>query len=128
LAVVEIDGEWGYIDKTGEIVIDVQFDRAGNFSEGLAWVIIDEQLGYIDQAGNVVIEPQFDAHPRPQSFSEGLAAVQVGKWGYIDRTGEMVIEPQFDSAHDFHGLAQVEIGDKWGYIDEAGEYVWQPTR
>jgi hypothetical protein len=31
LAVVKIEDKWGYIDKTGKIVINPQFDDAGGF-------------------------------------------------------------------------------------------------
>ena len=37
---VEKDGKWGYIDKNDKVVIEPQFDDAGNFFEGLATVKI----------------------------------------------------------------------------------------
>ena len=53
--------EWGYIDKSGEYVIDPQFSDAMEFSEGLAAVLDPESelWGYIDESGSYVIEPQF---------------------------------------------------------------------
>ncbi|MBN1460634.1 MAG: WG repeat-containing protein, partial [Armatimonadetes bacterium] len=35
---VSVDGKWGYIDKTGTIRIQPQFDDARDFSDGLAAV------------------------------------------------------------------------------------------
>ena len=35
---VEKDKKWGYIDKTGRLIIPFKFDGAGDFSEGLAAV------------------------------------------------------------------------------------------
>jgi len=92
---VMVNGKWGYIDKTGKIVIDPQFDGAYNFSEGLAAVKVGDKWGYIDKTGKIVIDPQFYW---ADSFSEGLALVRVGeikpgKWGYIDNTGRYVWEP-----------------------------------
>jgi len=43
--------KWGYIDKTGKIVFEPQFDNAGYFSEGLAGVRIGKKYGYIDKTG-----------------------------------------------------------------------------
>jgi hypothetical protein len=86
----------GYIDGIGKIVIDLSFDQAFYFSQGLAPVRIGDVLtgkwGFIDKSGHFVINPQFDyAEP----FSEGLAPVSLGdvngtddqpeKWGYIAR-------------------------------------------
>ena len=67
-------GKWGYVDKGGKIVINPQFDDAGQFSDGLAWVKMDGHFGYTDNTGKLAINPQFD---RAQSFSEGLAARAV---------------------------------------------------
>ena len=84
---VKQDGKWGYIDKTGKIVINPQFDSATSFSKGLARVVIGDKWGYIDKTGKIVINPQFDS---AASFCDGLARVVIGdKWGYIDKTESM---------------------------------------
>ena len=118
------DGKYGYIDKTGKMLISPQFDDAGSFFDGLAGVRTGPKWGYIDKTGKMVISAQVD-FARP--FSEGLAGVRTGpKWGYIDKTGKMVIPPQFDQASDFlGGLARVMVVDKDGYIDKTGKFVWQ---
>ncbi|MEO0020342.1 MAG: WG repeat-containing protein [candidate division WOR-3 bacterium] len=71
---VKVKDKWGYIDKTGNLVINPQFDDAWSFSEGLAVVQIGDKLGYIDKTGNLVISPQFAF---ASAFSEGLAAVMI---------------------------------------------------
>jgi len=39
-----VEGKWGYIDKTGKIVIEPQFDDAYyNFHEGLASVGVGDK-------------------------------------------------------------------------------------
>ncbi len=68
-----MESKYGFIDKSGKVVIEPQFDDAEPFSEGLAKVEKDDKYGFIDKSGKVVIEPQFDdAEP----FSEGLAKVR----------------------------------------------------
>ena len=54
------NGKWGYIDRTGKIVIPPLFDGTGGFSEGLANVKIGDKWGFIDKTGRYVIKPQFD--------------------------------------------------------------------
>ncbi|MBK9106789.1 MAG: WG repeat-containing protein, partial [Saprospiraceae bacterium] len=55
LAYVAVDGKYGFIDKTGKIVINLQFDKASDFKEGMARVAVDDKSGFIDKSGNIVI-------------------------------------------------------------------------
>lgn len=123
-------GKYGFLDKTGTVVIPPRFVLAGDFSEGRARVWISDAAengswGYIDQTGAVVIDCRFDL---AGDFSEGLARVQVrGTWGYIDKTGAMAIGPHFENSGDFsEGLARVQRDGKWGYIDPTGTIVIEP--
>ncbi|NET62229.1 MAG: WG repeat-containing protein [Symploca sp. SIO2E6] len=76
LAAVEIGSKWGYINKTGQVVIQPQFDDVDNFSQWLAAVEIDSKWGYIDTTGQVVIQPQFDNAGR---FYNGEARIEIKK-------------------------------------------------
>lgn len=143
--VVGREERYGYINKTGRIVIDPQFSSAAEFCEGFACVqiggkasgMIGGVYGYIDRNGEYVVEPKFDY---AESFSEGLACVQIGarpgglfedfggkvggKFGYIDNGGNYAIEPQFKWASSFsESLAVVVIGRKAGFINKSGEIV-----
>src|ERR1019366_7878495 len=71
---VVVDGRWGFVSNSGELVINPQFERADVFAEGLAAVRLDK-WGYVDVSGKVAINPQFD---KADVFSEGLAAVKIG--------------------------------------------------
>ncbi|MBR6250567.1 MAG: WG repeat-containing protein, partial [Bacteroidales bacterium] len=64
------NGQYGYINLKGEVVISPQFDGAESFSEGLARVKVDGKCGFIDKKGTIVITPQFD-YWGTASFSEG---------------------------------------------------------
>ena len=114
--------KWGYIDESGEYVIQPQFDYVGEFSEGLAWVYESESelFGYIDESGEWVIYPQFyDV----REFHEGLAAVaetdsdhEENRYGYIDTSGEWYIYPKFSYALDFqenYAVVQQKTGNDW---------------
>ena len=76
LFTVRQEGKWGYIDRTGKLVIAPQYDEAWEFSEGLAYVRVGKQRFIIDRAGKTVIElQQVDI---TGNFSEGFAPVQTG--------------------------------------------------
>ncbi len=122
-------GKFGYIDKSGTVVIAPQFFVAQDFAEGLAAVRVEEapdsKYGYIDRTGNMVIAPRFR---QAYSFSEGLAAVETAKieWGFIDKSGALKIPDRYQFAGKFsEGLARVAIqmGVSAGYIDSHGKMI-----
>ena len=51
---MNINGKWGYIDKSGTLVIPARYDDAWDFSEGLAHVNLNGRWFYIDKNGNEV--------------------------------------------------------------------------
>jgi hypothetical protein len=116
-----------FIDRDGRFVFgDARYVTAEPFREGLAAVSLDgERFGYINLRGEMVIEPQY---PQAESFSEGLAPVQLGdRYGFIDRTGQFIIEPQYDAAEPFSdGRAQISLEEKVGYINHRGDIVIEP--
>jgi hypothetical protein len=121
--------KWGYVDKTGTMVIRAQYDEARGFSGGLAPVRIGRRWGFIDRTGKMVIEPQFDdamagdwkrsehdhgPGPWPLSgFADGLAKVvlESGSLGYINRTGA-VVWPAPSHAVEIDGRAGFHGGDR----------------
>ena len=116
------NGNYGYKDKAGRIVIPAKFESAWEFSEGLARVRSNDKCGFIDKTGRLVIPAIYD---EAWGFSEGLAPVATGgKYGFINRRGEMVIAPKYDSTYGFKkGLATVQIGDNYGLINKEGRTV-----
>ena len=116
---------WGYIDSSGKLAINFQFEEAHDFSEGLASVKTGGKWGYVGEDGKFIVNPQFDG---AGFFSEGLTWVRIsGKEGYIDKAGTYIVNPQFDVAFPFHeGLAIVSTGNKWGFIDKEGKYAVNP--
>lgn len=82
LGAVKISGQWGFADKSGNIVIEPQFDDAKSFSCGFAAVKKNGSWGYIDNTGKVIINYIFsDAN----TFSRyGVAGVKEGEeWNLI---------------------------------------------
>ena len=53
-SVVGVNGKWGFIDRTGTLVIEHQFDRVLTFSGGIARVRIGRTDAYIDRTGRIV--------------------------------------------------------------------------
>ncbi len=133
---------WGYIDKTGSVVIEPQFDAAADFRNGVARVgfatlkgrllsmIADVGLEceytFIDRSGTFVPEPP-PLHYATGAPGELIPFMRADVAGYLNAKGEVVIEPQFQVACAFsEGLAFVCKEGLFGYIDTRGEWVIPP--
>lgn len=148
------EGKWGFIDKTGKVVIPLKLEVGSFFSDGMASMFSKEKsrYGYIDRSGKWVIEPQFfSAYP----FTDGLAVVKsIGKLSnpypggmtvgeiddeerkflIIDQTGKTVFT--FDKTvrrvQGFaEGFAAVEVDQKigpplTGFVDMTGKFILPP--
>jgi len=135
--------KFGYISRSGRIVVKPQFDSARGFSEGFARVEINERYGFIDSSGRMAVKPVFNM---ANDFSDGLSAVKIpdgscglcGEWVYINKAGQVVIhtKPVVGTSNyvgDFsEGLASFysEAGQPnlpknlpYGYIDKKGKVV-----
>jgi len=77
-AAVKKNGLWGFIDTTGNVVINYQYEDALSFGQHLAAVKVGEFWVYINVRGKVVIEDEF---LEAKSFSGGSAPVLTdGGW------------------------------------------------
>lgn len=123
----DLNGKWGFVDSSGNWVVEPQYDWALYFSEGLASVKSVDKWGFIDKLGVEVVESRYDF---AWSFSEGLAAVQINdKWGFIDKLGNVVVNAQYDGVDSdgfVEGVAIVEQNGKWGFVNKSNEWVIKP--
>ena len=121
--------KYGYVDKSGNEVVTVKYDRASSsFSEGLAYIATKDgwnyKYGFINPKGEEIVPLMYkDA----EDFHEGMAAVETKNgWGYINIKGELVTAANYDAAGDFsEGLAVVEKKGKYLVINDKGEEQYQ---
>lgn len=59
LAAVRIDGRWGYIDRSGDLVIRPAYTEVASFYGAFAEVRVNEASGIIDRRGRMIISQQF---------------------------------------------------------------------
>ena len=75
----------GFMDRTGKLVVPLQFSSILRFSEGLAAVQQDGKWGYINDRNVFVIPPRFED---AKEFKDGKAAAKInGRWGFINKKG-----------------------------------------
>jgi len=130
LALVKLNGYYGYINKNGKEEILVKFKHALSFSNGRAVVKLNSLYGYIDKKGEIVIPCIYlSAH----SFREGLAqvinthlSVYYQRTHFIDTQGNIKISLG-ESIRCFsgfsEGLARVSgLNQTEWFIDKSGNH------
>ena len=124
LAIVKFNHKWGYINKEGNEIIPLKYDRVnpfnvGTFSEGMAKVKLNGKCGFINKVGINIIPFKYDY---VESFSEGFAVVRLdGKYGFVNKDGIEIISLKYDNAKPFsEGLTSVMFNGKYGFINKEG--------
>lgn len=153
LALVKIDGKYGFMDRSGKLVAPPKFDNADDFSGGRALVRINGKFGFIDTSGNFVVKPKFywvgefnenralvilthcdkyDIQRAPFSslpagYDSDYSDISQDMKGYVDQSGTLIIKPRFEDAKNFYeGRALVKTDGKWGFIDTSGTFIVKP--
>ncbi len=126
LAAVRVNDLWGYIDRSGNVVIEPQFDAAEAFVGGLAAIKVVDSWGRVNRDGDIVVTPQFDFLGR---FSDGLARVKVGTdWRVADLSQLQAMGPDLPRWRHLSGnRIEIATEGKWGFVDESGAYVVDPV-
>lgn len=128
------NGKYGFLNAAGEVVVSAQYDLAGDFSEGRAWVGKASGSGYrygfIDTAGTLVIPMNYDYAGYRVFFSEGLAQVTQkvnGKLlsGYIDKSGKTVISITHTPTENEKDDRACEVSGGVAVVRDGAEYsLW----
>ncbi len=129
--------EYGFIDKTGKMVIPIGYSNYGSgdnyggkpFHDGLALVYdsANAYYGYMDKTGKMVIPYQYaDA----RSFKDGVARVKLGdRWTVIDTTGKDLLPQAYslynssDEGYISSEVIAVKGPNGYGFANKAGQIV-----
>ena len=127
-AAIKVGKKWGYVNVAGKIMLDPQFDFAGDFRKGYAIVGIVEndklKKTLIDK--NFKILFPFEYEELGTLNSKRCWFKEINKFGVISLEGEVIQKPIYDNISDFEdGYAVVSIGDyaKGGHSWQKDEYV-----
>jgi hypothetical protein len=117
-------GKWGFIDKTGKIAVQPQYDSVFNYQNGYAAVKRNGKLGFVNKEGKVVIPIVYD---NVGAFRNGMVVVyNKGKYGVIDSLNKIILPlsydapPSYDSAD---GFFIVKKDGKFGFVDKNNRLI-----
>ena len=130
LAPVRIDKKFGFIDKTGKIIIQPTYDRAEEFVNGMANVWKGQKYSCITSTGEIYNDPTKN---KSIEFCDGIAAVRAIStkdnryyWGYIKKDGTWIIEPELEYASKLsNGKGYVYKNGKQGDVYKDGTITWK---
>lgn len=124
----------GYINKKGDVIIELKYTNAWGFKNGRALVKANEgKYSIIDKEGNEIVELSYE-NIVPDEDNETFMFIDDNNlYGYLNDKGEVIIEPEYSRAFPFEdGVAIVSPSDveeenkKWGVIDKDNNYVIDP--
>ena len=117
LAMVQRDGKYGAIDKSGKTVIPFQYEELWPVNDGLIVFQQDGKCGYLNADGTVAIPAQYE---KASGFNSGLAVVYDGASAFlIDKKGQRV--PGADQLNSSSYFKENEDGTK--VVRTPGQYV-----
>lgn len=123
LAPVKKNKKWGFIDTTGNFIIEPVFEEVDYFSEGLAAVKYKGKWGYILTSGEWYVNPVFDF---AKKFKDGMGLVKEGKiYYYVNKQNQIIgKDSPLELRHYFSdGRARVKHNTDWGFINKECELV-----
>lgn len=128
IAVKSSNGKYGYVDKTGKVVIPFKYDDAEEFHNGTAVVYIKDGYTLIDKSGKILLGKIYAGLMVSSSELIEIYDKETKKYGYINNRGEIVIPLIYDNATYFeNGVAFVKINEKYRIIDTNGKSRYEKT-
>lgn len=120
--VIDSNGNYRFIDKSGNFAFPSGFTKAYSFYKGFAVVKNGKIYQMIDTSGAVVNTFPYD---EIKPFIDGHAAVKLGKlWGFIDEKGTLILPLKYEKAASFrNNEAQVEIDGNICRINKNGDII-----
>lgn len=135
IAIIKINGKYGYIDIHGNTVAMPQYDEAEDFSNGIAVVATEidgtDVCGAINMQGELVLPFKYKGsliwYPEEEVFTVAEKTYEEGgTWKLLDRNGNAISDFEWDSIAVSNNCAAVRKDGKWGIIDLAGNIIIQP--
>ncbi len=150
-AAVRQDGRWGFIDTTGDVVVDCRFDTAVPppysfpnwyyvYRDGMAWVMQNGRSFRINRDGDRVDDESFEMDAfyvdRDWNVENDLDTGMVtwfkagNQWGLMDWKTAVIMKPAMDQPREFRrytaDLFWIKSRNQWGLWDEKSE-TWKQT-
>lgn len=120
------NGLWGFVDTSGKVVIDCQYDNVHDFFEDVTLVRKDKLWGFINKEGKVIVPFQFLTVQKYLN-AKLVRAKTVDFWYLYNLKGELVIDESFDDISPIISKKMtVRRRGKAGLLSIDGTYLIKP--
>ena len=127
-------GKWGYIDRSGKVVVSYRFDRAAEFKGGFAPA---RSMGCNTISTTAETVCTTVSYPWRERLPKLFRLWPKGRWGLVDSLGREIVAPRYQrierfsegpcSRHFYGPLRLYRFGRCWRLItpkyDEAGTFL-----
>ncbi|MCR9017453.1 WG repeat-containing protein [Aquiflexum gelatinilyticum] len=118
-------GAFGFIDKSGNWVVENRFEEVRKFKEGIAAFMLNGNWGYINNKGTIILAAEYE---HVSDFNKGKAIVKrEGRYLLVGKDGLPILEKTFDRislAADSYFIT--ENDEKFGLISPEGKEIVEP--
>lgn len=119
--------KWGYIDSTGSVVVDFQYEHASRYHRNRAVVIKEGKQGILDGEGQELLSPQYDGFDILANTDSTLYLIhQEQQWrGAVDTLGQLIFPAQYIQVRNYQEdrIAVQDTTGAWGFLDKKGQVV-----
>lgn len=129
-----VDGKYGYLNKSGKVVIPFVFDYASSFLNGVAEVEKRNKKYRIDKNGNEIAQAAFEygaygyvEGDYSNDFHDGRAIVfKDSKYGAVNMNREIVIPLEYEELYSFSDSVAwaTKGGGQWVALDVNGSVLF----
>lgn len=124
LARVTLWGNTSFVNLAGVRVIDLgkTYDKVGDFSDNLCWVIKNGKYGYINKTGALQLPMIFDvlAGTDPADFVKGVAPARIAsfsaasRWGVVSNACTWIVNPKYTAIDQFNAPDMIMLAQYGG--------------
>lgn len=117
---------WGYIDSSGNFLINPQYDALKAYRADHAVVQSDGKWGVVNKKGKTVVPFRYDAIDFLKGSKEPLLKVHIQsfQYGLLDTMGRIKVEARFEDIGTFkEDRLAVQQNGLWGFVDVEGKTV-----
>ncbi len=120
------EGKWGLVDEIGEKSAPFNFEKVGNYIDGLAPVIDSKkEVYFVDNQGNKKLVPQIEDSKAELSsiVGDSFAVSDGSKWTFYNKDNKKISESYSDISLLANGFVAVESDSRWLLLNDKFEKV-----